>query len=202
MRITVFGAAGAVGSRVVTEASRRGHDVTPVTRSPRPGFVTADATDSARVARLAADSDVVISATRPVAGAERDLVVTAKALVEGVRQTGARLLVVGGAATLRTPGGVLVHEEPGFPAEILPIALACAEQHAVFTAESEVDWTYVSPPALIEPGERTGTYRLGRDDLVVDAEGVSAISMEDFAVALLDEVEEPRHRRSRFTVAY
>ncbi|MEJ2858029.1 MULTISPECIES: NAD(P)-dependent oxidoreductase [unclassified Saccharothrix] len=186
----------------MTEALRRGHDVTRVTRSPRPDFVAADATDPAQVARLARSTDVVISATRPVAGAERDLVVTAKALLEGLREDRTRLIVVGGAATLRTPNGVLVHEEPGFPAEILPIALACAEQHAVFAEESEVDWTYASPPALIEPGERTGAYRLGRDDLLVDGQGVSAISMEDFAVALLDEVAEPRHRRERFTVAY
>ncbi|XVV02809.1 NAD(P)-dependent oxidoreductase [Actinosynnema sp. CA-248983] len=186
----------------MSEALRRGHDVTPVTRSPREGFVVADATDVAQVARLAGESDVVISATRPAPGAERDLVVTAKALLEGVRRSSARLVVVGGAATLRTPNGVLVHEEPGFPADILPIALACAEQHAVFAEESEVDWTYASPPAVIEPGERTGTYRLGLDDLLVDAEGRSEISMEDFAVALLDEVLHPRHRRVRFTAAY
>ncbi|MFI9815384.1 NAD(P)-dependent oxidoreductase [Saccharothrix variisporea] len=186
----------------MTEAFRRGHDVTRVARSPRPDFVAADATDPAQVARVAAGTDVVISATRPVAGAERDLVVTAKALLEGVRSSGTRLVVVGGAATLRTPNGVLLHEEPDFPADVLPIALACAEQYAVLADEHEVDWTYVSPPASIEPGERTGSYRLGRDDLVVDARGVSAISLEDFAVALLDEVAEPRHRRTRFTVAH
>ncbi|MEU7528994.1 NAD(P)H-binding protein [Saccharothrix sp. NPDC042600] len=202
MRITVFGAAGAVGSRVVTEARRRGHDVTPVTRSDRPGFVVADATDVDRVAGLARGSDVVVGATRPVPGSERDLVVTAKALLEGVRRSTARLIVVGGAATLRTPEGVLVHEVEGFPADILPIARACAEQHDVFRGESEVDWTYASPPAVIEPGVRTGRYRLGLDDLVVDDHGESTISLEDFAVALLDEVDHPRHRRTRFTAAY
>jgi putative NADH-flavin reductase len=88
------------------------------------------------------------------------------------------------------------------PAAWRPIALACNAQLDACRAEQGVDWAYLSPPALLEPGERTGRYRLGAGELLVDAAGRSAISMEDFAVALLDEAERPRHRRVRFTVAY
>ncbi|GLW07187.1 hypothetical protein Misp01_23170 [Microtetraspora sp. NBRC 13810] len=136
MRITVFGAAGNVGRRVVAEASSRGHRVTAVTRRP-PGT-----------------------------------------------------------------GGATVVDTPDFPPDWRPIALACARQLDVCRADTGADWTYLSPPALLEPGRRTGGYRTGTDELLVDAAGDSAISMEDFAVAPLDEAERPRHRRTRFTVGY
>ncbi|MEW1845125.1 NAD(P)H-binding protein [Nonomuraea angiospora] len=212
MRITVFGAAGAVGGRVVTEALARGHEVTAVVRDPArlpllPAAAHAragDASDVADVAALSAGQDLVISATRPAPGHEADLVTTAEALLAGVARTGVRLLLVGGAAGLTVPGagGLTVVETPDFPPSWRPIALACNAQLEVCRAEPGVDWAYLSPPALLEPGERSGRYRLGRDELLVDAGGRSAISMEDLAVALLDEAERPRHRRARFTVAY
>ncbi|MDQ3788380.1 MAG: NAD(P)H-binding protein, partial [Actinomycetota bacterium] len=126
MRITVFGATGAVGREVVAEASARGHDVLAASRS-----TGVDATDPAHVARLAAGQDVVISATRPQPGHEPQLVAVARALFAGLRGSGVRLLLVGGAATLRRPDGVLVQDAPDFPAELLPIANACADQLAV-----------------------------------------------------------------------
>ncbi|MGW6500415.1 NAD(P)-dependent oxidoreductase [Nonomuraea angiospora] len=212
MRITVFGAAGAVGGRVVAEALARGHEVTAVVRDPArlpllPAAAHAragDASDVADVAALSAGQDLVISATRPAPGHEADLVTTAEALLAGVARTGVRLLLVGGAAGLTVPGagGLTVVETPDFPPSWRPIALACNAQLEVCRAEPGVDWAYLSPPALLEPGERTGRYRLGGDELLVDAGGRSAISMEDLAVALLDEAERPRHRRARFTVAY
>ena len=212
MRITVFGAAGSVGSRVVAEALARGHDVTAVVRNPArvselPAGATVRAGDAANVEdveELSAGQDVVISATRPAPGRERELVTTTQALLAGLSRTGGSLLVVGGAATLRLPGGEgrTVVEAPDFPPAWRDIALACAGQLEVCRAERHVDWTYLSPPALLEPGTRTGHYRLGRDELLVDDTGRSAISMEDLAVALLDEAERPRHRRTRFTVAY
>jgi uncharacterized protein len=212
MRITVFGATGDVGSRVVAEALSRGHEVVAVVRDPaRFGLLPAgadarvgDAGNVEDVARLSAGQDVVISATRPPAGQEGELAATAKALLAGLSGTGVRLLLVGGAATLIVPGtgGRTVVEDPDFPAEIRDIALACADQHAVCREEAEVDWAYLSPPMLLMPGERTGRYQVGADELVFDAEGGSAISMEDFAVALLDEAERPRHHRTRFTVAH
>lgn len=195
MRITVFGATGAVGREVVAEARARGHEVRPANRS-----AGVDATDPAHVARLSAGQDLVISATRPAPGREAELVAVARALFAGVGDT--RLLLVGGAATLRRPDGVLVQDAPDFPAELLPIANACADQLAVCQAESAVDWAYLSPPMLLDPGPRTGRYRLGADDLVVDESGVSRITNADLAVALLDEAERPKHHRTRFTVAY
>ncbi|WFB06012.1 NAD(P)H-binding protein [Streptomyces sp. LX-29] len=212
MRITVFGAAGNVGGRVVTEALSRGHRVTAVTRDParldrlHPDAEarTGDAADPEDVAVLSAGQDLVISATRPVPGREGDLVTTARGLLAGLARTGVRLLLVGGAGSLIVPGtgGDTVVDAPDFPASWRPIADACEGQLAVCRAETVVDWAYLSPAALLEPGERTGAYRLGGDELVVDAEGRSAISMEDLAVALLDEAERPEHHRTRFTVGY
>lgn len=195
MRITVFGATGAVGREVVAEARARGHEVRPASRS-----TGVDATDPAHVARLAAGQDLVISATRPRPGHEAELVAVARALFAGVGDT--RLLLVGGASTLRRPDGVLVQDAPDFPAELLPMANACAEQLAVCREPSDVDWAYLSPPMLLEPGPRTGRYRLGADDLIADESGVSRISNADLAVALLDEAERPKHHRTRFTVGY
>ncbi|MDQ7802925.1 NAD(P)H-binding protein [Amycolatopsis sp. A133] len=210
MRITVFGAAGAVGRRVVAEALTRGHEVTAVVRDPRraadlPPAATVRTGDAAKpgdVTSLARGQDLVITATRPAPGREPELAEATRGLLEGLAGTGVRLVAVGGAATLRTPGGTTVLDDPAFPTELRPIAAACRDQHEVYRADTGVGWTYASPPLLLEPGERTGRYRLGGDDLLADADGRSAISMEDFAIALLDEAERPRHHRTRFTVAY
>ncbi|MFC9324713.1 NAD(P)-dependent oxidoreductase [Kitasatospora sp. NPDC057015] len=212
MRITVFGAAGNVGSRVVAEALARGHEVTAVVRDaarfadldPAARALTGDAGVVEDVVRLTGGQDLVISATRPAPGREGEFAAVTRALLAGLARTGVRLLVVGGAGSLTVPGsgGALVTDDPHFPAEWRPIAQACGEQLAVCRAEPAVDWAYVSPAALLEPGVRTGGYRLGADELLVDDRGVSAISMEDLSVALLDEAERPRHHRARFTVAY
>ncbi|MGW6423049.1 NAD(P)-dependent oxidoreductase [Nocardia sp. NPDC055053] len=207
MRIAVFGAGGAVGSRVVAEAVARGHEVTAVVRRAvvMPDGVRVrigDAASADDVEKLSAGHDLVIAATRPAVGRESELPVVAAAMLDGVARGGVRLLVVGGAATLVVPGaGALLHETPDFPAELAAIARACAEQLAACRADAEADWTYLSPPAELVAGERTGSYRVGADELLVDVDGVSTISMEDFAVALLDEAEHPVHRRARFTVA-
>ncbi|MEG8176965.1 NAD(P)H-binding protein [Nocardia terpenica] len=217
MRITVFGATGDVGGRVVAEALSRGHRVTAVSRDPNrlrelPSEVEAragDATDPEQIADAGVGSDVVISATRPRPGQEYELAVVAETLLAGLARTGVRLLVVGGAGSLIVPGtGRTLIEQPDFPDEVKAIALACDAQLDAFRATAAqpgggpVDWAYLSPPALLEPGERLGTYRLGGDELLTDAEGVSFVSMEDLAVALLDEAERPKHHRTRFTVAY
>ncbi|MET7617774.1 NAD(P)H-binding protein [Streptomyces sp. NPDC005408] len=212
MRIVVFGAAGNVGGRVVVEALSRGHEVTAVVRDPArfaevPAAAHAragNASDIEDVARLSAGQDLVISATRPAPGSEGELVTTTEALLAGAAKTGVRVLLVGGAGSLIVPGtgGATVIDDPEFPAAWREIALACNEQLAVCLVETVTDWAYLSPAALLEPGERTGIYRLGADELLADAQGISAISMEDLAVALLDEAEEPRHHRTRFTVAY
>lgn len=213
MRIIVFGASGDVGSRVVKEAQRRGHQVTAVLRNtarsgglpPGVEIVEGDASRADDVAALSRGHDIVVSAARPPAGRERELAAIARALLTGIARSGARLLLVGGAASLTVPGtgGRAVVDDPRYlPPEARPIALACLDQLEACRAETDADWTYLSPPALLQPGHRTGVYRLGGDELLVDAEGRSSISMEDFAVALLDEAERPGHRRRRFTVAY
>jgi len=214
MHITVFGAAGGVGSRVVGEACARGHRVTAVSRDAArlrglPDGVevrAGDATDSDAVAELSAGRDLVISATRPGAGREDELVAVAEGLLAGLARAGVRLLVVGGAGNLTVPGthGRTVMQMPDFPDDWLPIALACDAQWRVFEARAAgpVDWAYLSPPAVLEPGDRRGIYRVGTDELLTDAQGSSCISMEDLAVALLDEAERPKHHRTRFTVAY
>jgi hypothetical protein len=139
-----------------------------------------------------------------VAGQEHELAIAAKGLTAGLAGSEVRLLVVGGAASLTLPGdpGTTVVDGPDFPVELRPIALACNEQFEVVRTSDGVDWVYLSPPATLEPGVRTGQYRVGRDELLVAPDGASYISMEDFAIALLDEIEEPRHRRTRFTVGY
>jgi uncharacterized protein len=211
MRITVFGAGGSVGSCVVAEALSRGHEVVAVVRNPKraarlPKAATVRAGDARHledVVALSRGQDFVVSATRPPPGSERELVAAAKTLLAGLAQTGVRLLLVGGAASLTVgANGATVVDDPKFPAAFRDLALACVSQLEVCRADDRANWTYLSPPALLEPGERTGKYRLGRDELLVDATGNSTISVEDFAVALLDEAERPKHPRMRFTVAY
>ena len=230
MKIAVFGAAGAVGRQVVEEALSRHHTVTAIGRNPstladlantRTAPDPADRTDRADpstavrvrrgdasvaddVAVLSRGHDLVISATRPAPGYESELVAAAKGLVDGLAGTAVRLMIVGGAASLIIPGrgGTTVVDGPDFPADWLPIALACNDQLDVIRSASDVDWTYVSPPALLEPGDRTGEYRVGTDQLVVSPDGDSRISLADFAIALIDEAEHKRHPRARFTVGY
>lgn len=213
MKITVLGAAGNVGRRVVAEALTRGHEVSAVVRDARvfgalPDAAMAkagDATDPVDVARLTSGQDVVINATRPPADDRERVFEYTRALMTGVAQSNVRLIVVGGAATLTVPGtgGRTVIEDARYlPVSARHIGRASADQQEACQEENRVDWVYLSPPANLIPGERTGQYRLGADELVVDTDGNSRISIEDLAVALIDEAEAPRHLRQRFTVAY
>lgn len=212
MRIVVFAAAGSVGSRVVREALSRGHQVTAVVRDASrfqelpEGAIrrVGDAQKLEDVVSLTAGQDLVISATRPAVGRERDLVSTAETLLGGLRHTGARLLLVGGAASLIVPGTRrLAIDDPRFIGpEWRAIAEACSDQLEVCRGETQVRWTYVSPPALLEPGERTGAYRIGSDELLLDSDGQSRISIGDLAAAILDEAEQPRYPQARFTAGY
>ncbi|WP_237774312.1 NAD(P)-dependent oxidoreductase [Actinosynnema sp. ALI-1.44] len=203
--MTVFGAGGNAGRRVVTEALSRDHDVTAVVRDPGDypdlAAVAGDAANPDDVARLTEGQDVAVLATRPAPGREPEAAIVMKAVLAGIAP-GVRLLVIGGSGSLTAPGGGLVIDSPEFPPSWLPIARASGGQFDACRAETTVDWTYISPANEFEPGVRTGKYRLGKDDLLVDADGRSAISMEDFAVALVDEAERPRHKQTRFTVGY
>jgi uncharacterized protein len=206
MRIIVFGANGRQGSRVVTEALDRGHQVTAAVRSAdRAGNVdqraeieVADALDPERVAEVSAGHDAALNATR-----ERHADV-ARALLDGLARAGVRrLVIVGGASTLEVEPGIRLLDTPEFLDEWRPEAESGAESLEVYrAADSAVEWTYASPGALLAPGERRGTYRTGGEQLLVADDGSSSISMEDFAIALLDELERPRHPNQRFTAAY
>ena len=212
MRITVFGATGQVGRRIVNEALLRGHSVTAVGRSadratalPKAAlFRRGDASQLEDVLSLTEGQDLVINATRPVAGREKDVDTTTRVLFEGLARTGVRLLVAGGAASLSVPGtGRQVIDSPEFlPPSARHIGQASLTQFHICEAEERVDWAYLAPAANLAPGSRTGQFRLGRDELLLDESGQSRISMEDLAVAMLDEAERPQHHQRRFTVAY
>lgn len=214
MRILLFGASGMIGSRIAAEALGRGHALTAATRSGETGDLTdpqltavvADASDAVQVAELAAGHDVVASALAPPRdGSEPTgpFVAANQALIEGTRAAGVRrLMVVGGAGSLRTSEGTALVDAPGFPDALKPEALAHRAVLDIYRQLSDLDWTYLSPAAEIRPGERTGVYRLGKDQLLTDSAGRSRISAEDYAVAFLDEAENPAHVRRRFCVAY
>ncbi|MGO9118031.1 MAG: NAD(P)-dependent oxidoreductase [Desulfomonilaceae bacterium] len=211
MRLIVFGANGRLGSRIVREALERGHHVTAVVRDPgrlqnsdeRLTAVTGDVCDAGSVAAVATGHDAVISAVGPTGNSRPDLVVeVARALIDGLTRAGVRRLVVGGGAgSLEVAPGVQLVDAPGFPKAWRDIAIAHRDALDVYRT-ADLDWTYISPAAMLEPGERTGKYRSGTDQLLTDEKGESRISMEDLAIAFLDEVEKPRFVRRRMTVAY
>jgi uncharacterized protein len=215
MKIVLFGATGAVGQRIAAEALSRGHEVVGVVRDPsraqspdaRVTLVRGDATDAASVAELARGADAVVSAISPrpgTTGSAPTLVGAARAVIAGARQAGTRrVLAVGGAGSLEVAPGVMLLDSPGFPDAYKPEAVDGRDALAVFRAEGEgLDWTFVSPAAVIQPGERTGRYRTTVDQFLADENGHSVISFEDFAVALLDELEQPKNAGRRFGVAY
>lgn len=211
MKIAMFGGTGTIGQRIVLEALTRGHEVTAIVRDAGKvtqshsnlNVVTGDILNPASVADRVSGLDVVISAFGPKKGEESTLVEATRSLIAGVKQAGVnRLISVGGAGSLEVAPGIPAVETPDFPKAWKLIALAHRDALAVYRRESSLAWTNVSPAALIEPGKRTGHYRTGTDQLVVDGEGISRISAEDYAVAILDEVEKPQFTKRRFTVAY
>ncbi|WP_449429697.1 NAD(P)-dependent oxidoreductase [Rhodanobacter umsongensis] len=203
MKIALIGVSGRVGSRLLTELLNRGHEVTGIARDPskltsRPRLVlkAADATQPTRLVPLLAGHDVVISAMRFESS-------DAMALIGATKQAGVkRLMVVGGAASLEVAPGKALFDAPGFPEAYRPEAAAGRNFLDVLRAEKDLDWTFLSPSAEFAPGERTGKFRLGGDQLLSDANGKSWISMEDYAIAFVDELETPKHSRQRFTVGY
>jgi putative NADH-flavin reductase len=202
MHIAILGASGNVGSRLVAEALARGHRVTAVARK------AAAAADTAQLHHIAAD---IGDASLPGMLAGHDVIVSAihftqvgpEALLALVRKSGVkRYLVVGGAGSLEIAPGKALVDTPDFPAAYLEEARAGKAFLEVLRAAGDLDWAFLSPSALLVAGERTGKFRLGEDALLVDAHGKSWISLEDYAVAMLDEIERPAHARKRFTVGY
>lgn len=214
MRIALIGATGQIGQHILNEALSRGHNVTALLRQPgkltaheRLHAVQGDIYDTAALAKLLQGSEAVISAFNPGWG-DADLPANqirgTDSVIAATKQAGVpRLLVVGGAGSLKLPGtDTDVVDTPDFPADWKAAASAVRETLKHLRTEKELDWTFLSPAALIEPGERTGRFRLGHDELLVDAKGESRISLQDYAVAMIDELESPQHSRQRFTLAY
>ncbi|RZL02904.1 MAG: NAD(P)-dependent oxidoreductase [Rubrivivax sp.] len=214
MKIALIGATGFVGSAVLAELLNRHHQVTVLARTPgkltpAPGLtvVQADAQDANAVAQAVQGQDAVVSAYNPgwaVPDLHDQFLKGARAIVSGVKASGVkRLLVVGGAGSLFVAPGVQLVDTPEFPAEWKQGALAARQALAELQTESALDWTFVSPPIFLEPGERTGHYRLGGNTPLEAATGGPArISTADLAVAIVDELETSRHVRQRFTVGH
>lgn len=213
MKIALFGATGNIGSRILDEALQRGHEVTAIARDPsklpvaNPKFqvATGDITDANSYLPAVQGVDAVVVSVSPrgnTSGA--DLVALANDLLAGLPAAGVkRLFWVGGAGSLEVAPGVRAVDTDGFPAEYKAEALALGEVLDVLRASNTaIEWTYISPSFVIAPGERTGQYRLGGDQPLFDAQGNSRISNEDYAVALLDRVENNDAPRKRITVGY
>lgn len=202
MKVAVLGASGRAGSEITKALAARDHIVTAIARNPEtipsaPGVtpVAGDASDPAALADLIKGSDAVISALH--------FDISAETLLQALKLAGVpRLLVTGGAASLEVAPGVLLFDTPQFPAEWKPIAKGGIDFLDALRHEKDIDWTFFSPAALIEEGPRTGAYRTGGDQLVVDANGDSKISFADYAIAMVDELEQHNHSRARFTAAY
>jgi len=203
MKIAIIGATGNIGSRILAEAVHRGHVVTALARNPSrfqgQALVTpvpVDVTNPDALIRSLQGHDAIVSALH-FDGTD------AQSLIHAVRASGVkRLLVVGGAGSLEVAPGKVLVEQPGFPAEYKNEATAGRHFLDTLRGENLLEWTFISPSALFVPGERTGHFRLGTDTLLHDADGKSWVSYEDFAIAMLDEIEHPAHVRQRFTVGY
>jgi putative NADH-flavin reductase len=213
MKLALIGATGFVGSAILKEALDRGHEVTAIVRHPeklqthphlhpRKG----DMYHVDEVARLVAGHDAVISAFNP-GWSDPDIyhhqIQGTEAIIQGVKQAGVkRLLFVGGAGSLEIKPGVQSVDTPEFPKDWKQGALATREALNRLRKEPGLDWTFLSPSADLSPGQRTGQFRRGKDQLLVDSHGQSRISTQDYAMAMIDEVEKPAHIRQRFTVGY
>lgn len=216
MKIALIGATGFVGTALVAELLQRGHQVTALARNPaklqaRPNLAAQalDAYDPDAVAAAVKGHDAVVSAFNPgwddPALYDR-FMKGSQAIVGGIEQSGVkRLVVVGGAGSLFVAPGVQLVDTPEFashvPPNIVPGAKAARDALTAMRGNTALDWTFVSPPAMLAPGERTGTYRVGGEDLLMAGAAPAGISVADLAVAIVDEVETPRHVRARFTVA-
>jgi putative NADH-flavin reductase len=213
-RVSVVGARGSIGKAIVHEALERGHQVTAVVRSggvnrEHPSLTVAigDALDPHDMVRVAKGQDAVVSAVGARDGQGHRVLIepslrTLVASLRGLGDGAPRLLAVGGAGSLETSPGSRVWDFPGLPKDVLETMHAHGDGLEYLRSVTDVAWTCLSPAAMISPGVRTGRYRTGGDQLLMDAGGTSRISIADYAVAMVDEIETPRHLGRRFTVAY
>lgn len=214
-KIVIIGATGYVGSAILKEALGRGHQVKAIVRDPlkltliHPHLkvVGGSVTDTDFLSRELAKSDAVISAFNPGWSNPNIYEETLEgygSILCAVRNSGVhRFLMVGGAGSLLVPPGRLLMDEPDVPKKLLPGIRGMAKIYTdLLLPEKSVDWVFLSPAANMAPGERTGKFRLGKDELIVDESGDSNISVEDFAVAMIDELEQEKHHQERFTLGY
>ncbi len=211
MKVVLYGASGMIGSRILSELlSRNRHQVTAVVRdTSKLAGASAAATvrsgnvlDPASVAETAAGADAAISAYAASFDDVSKLLTATHSILAGLKTAGVhRFLMVGGAGSLEVAPGIRLIDTPDFPAAWKPVAQAHSDALSILK-KSDLDWTSLSPAGLIEPGERTGKFRLGLDAFMTDSQGQSRISAEDYAIAMVDELENPKHIRARFAVAY
>jgi putative NADH-flavin reductase len=209
MKVALYGSTGKAGSRILKELVSRGHRVTAIARNPAKlegvaGVTTRkdDLSDVNRTAEAIRGVDAVISAYAPPQDNTDEIVEVTQRQVEAVRRAGnPRLLVVGGAGGLKVAPGVTLLDSGYLPDAYKPIATSHVRALNVLKT-SDIDWTYLAPAAYFEPGERTGKFRLGTDELIANEKQESRVSMEDYAIALVNELEKPEHRKQRFSVGY
>jgi putative NADH-flavin reductase len=209
MHIALYGATGNAGSRILAELLSRGHQVTAITRDPaklasRPNLTIKQGTvdSAAAIATNIKGADAVVSAYAPPQDDTDQLIPVTQNFIDAVKQAHApRFLYVGGAASLEVAPGVTLLDSGHLPDQWKAIAKSHSDALALIK-KSDINWTSYSPAAFFEPGQRTGKFRLGKDQLITDAQGNSKVSMEDYAIALVDELEKPQHERQRFTIGY
>jgi putative NADH-flavin reductase len=210
VRVALYGATGKSGSRILKELVSRGHHVTAIVRNPAklpqtgPGVLVKqdDLSDPKKIAAAIDGADAAVSAYAPPQDDPDEIVGVTQRQVEALNHgSNARLIVVGGAGVLNVAPGVTLVDSGYVPEAYLPIAKAHIKALGVLKA-STIDWTYLAPAVYFIPGERTGKFRLGKDELIANERQESRISMEDYAIALVDELERPKHRRQRFSVGY
>jgi len=209
MKVALYGSTGKAGSRILKELVSRGHRVTAIARDPAKlegvaGITTKkdDLSDVNRTAEAIRGVDAVISAYGPPQDNTDEIVEVTQRQVEAVKRAGIpRLLVVGGAGGLKVAPGVTLLDSGYLPDAYKPIATSHVRALNVLKT-SDIDWSYLAPAAYFEPGERTAKFRLGNDELIANEKQESRISMEDYAIALVNELEKPEHRRQRFSVGY
>ena len=213
--VVLIGASGFVGTAILNELLNRGHKVTAIVRDPakvtasNPNLkvVQADVTDTDVMIEASKGKDAVISAYNPGWKNPNIYEETLKnypLIVDSVKKAGVeRLLIVGGAGTLFYAPGKMVMDADDVPAKLLPGIKSLGEFYLnTLRKENDIDWIFLSPAANMTPGERTGKFRIGKDDLVVGVNGDSNISVEDYAVAMVDELEQKHHHKERFTIGY
>lgn len=211
MKIAIIGASGNVGKVILKEALSRKYEVTAivhdqskyVNENDNIKIIQADTFDEKSLVNAIKGSDVVISAFGPKLGKEDSLLIVTKNLINATKEALVpRLIAIGGAGSLYVAPGLKLADSESFPTDWKPISSAHTSALELYKNEVELNWTVLSPSALFEAGIKTGKYKLGKDNLIVDDQGASKISFEDYSSALLDEVANPKFSRQRFTIGY